>query len=241
MGNYLVHLRELNIESMVLRIILAMAVGGVVGFDREKKGQAAGFRTYMLVALGAAVTMILSQYMGLMLTTKWAPSGELAGIKADAARFGAQVINGIGFLGTGTILVTAKSEVKGLTTASGLWASACMGLAVGAGFYEGTFVGFMLIIISVKILPYIEHAVLTRSRNMNIYVEMDSIENIGPIVNFIKKRDIKLYDIEINKAKDHENKSLSALFTLRLPKREEHTAILAKLSTLDGIIIIDEV
>ncbi len=241
MENYLVHLRELNLESMVLRIILAMAVGGIVGFDREKKGQAAGFRTYMLVALGAAMTMILSRYMDVMITTSWEKATGLAGTKTDAVRFGAQVINGIGFLGTGTILVTSKSEVKGLTTASGLWASACMGLAVGAGFYEGTFIGFLLIIISMKMLPFIEHAILPKSRNMNIYVEMDSIENIGPIVNYIKKRDITLYDMEINRSKNDDNKNLSAILNLRLPKREEHTGILAKLSTLDGIIMIDEV
>lgn len=241
MENYLVHLRELNIESMVLRIILAMVVGGIVGFDREKKGQAAGFRTYMLVALGAAMTMILSRYMDIMITTSWEAATGLEGSKTDAVRFGAQVINGVGFLGTGTILVTAKSEVKGLTTASGLWASACMGLAVGAGFYEGTLIGFLLIIICMKMLPFIEHAILPKTRNMNIYVEMDSIENIGPIVNYIKKRDIRLYDVEINRSKDDDKKNLSVLLNLRLPKREEHTAILAKLSTLDGIIMIDEV
>lgn len=241
MENYLVHLRELNLESMVLRIILAMVVGGVVGFDREKKGQAAGFRTYMLVALGAAMTMILSRYMDIMITTSWEKATGLEGSKTDAVRFGAQVINGVGFLGTGTILVTSKSEVKGLTTASGLWASACMGLAVGAGFYEGTLIGFLLIIISMKMLPFIEHAILPKSRNMNIYVEMDSIENIGPIVNYIKKRDITLYDMEINRSKNDDNKNLSAILNLRLPKREEHTGILAKLSTLDGIIMIDEV
>lgn len=241
MENYLVHLRELNIESMVVRIILAMIVGGIVGFDREKKGQAAGFRTYMLVALGAAVTMILSRYMDIMLNTKWAGGGAPSGNRTDAVRFGAQVINGIGFLGTGTILVTSKSEVKGLTTASGLWASACMGLAVGAGFYEGTLIGFLLIIISMKILPFIEKAILPKSRNMNIYVEMDSIENIGPIVNYIKKRDIQLFDVEINREKDNAGNNLSALLSLHLPKREEHTGILAKLSTLEGIIMIDEV
>ena len=241
MENYLVHLRELNIESMVLRIILAMVVGGIVGFDREKKGQAAGFRTYMLVALGAAMTMILSRYMDIMIATSWEAATGLEGSKTDAVRFGAQVINGVGFLGTGTILVTSKSEVKGLTTASGLWASACMGLAVGAGFYEGTLIGFLLIIICMKMLPFIEHAILPKTRNMNIYVEMDSIENIGPIVNYIKKRDIQLYDVEINRSKDDDKKNLSALLNLRLPKREEHTAILAKLSTLDGIIMIDEV
>ncbi|MDQ9828115.1 MgtC/SapB family protein, partial [Acinetobacter baumannii] len=71
-----------------------------------------------------------------MLTTEWRAASESLGISTDVSRLGAQVINGIGFLGAGTILVTSDDKIKGLTTAAGLWASACMGLAIGAGFYE---------------------------------------------------------------------------------------------------------
>lgn len=241
MEAYLAHLRELNMESMMLRIVLAMLVGGVIGFDREMKHRPAGFRTYMLVALGAAVTMITSQYLNLMLTTSWSDALDTVGQRTDVVRLGAQVINGIGFLGTGTILVTARSEVKGLTTASGLWASACMGLAVGAGFYECTLIGFVLIFVCMKLLPFIENAVLARARNMNIYVEMDSIESLGNVVNRMKAEGLSLYDVDIDREQQGSFSQVNGLFSVRLPQKRHHTEVLAELSTLDGIISIEEV
>lgn len=243
MENYLLYLRQLNIESMMLRIVLAMLMGGVLGFDREMKHRPAGFRTYMLVALGSAVTMILSQYLDLMLSTGWAGylQENQVGNRTDVVRLGAQVISGIGFIGTGTILVTARNEVKGLTTASGLWASACMGLAIGAGFYECTLIGFALIFICMRLLPLIEDAVLAKARNMNVYVEMDNIENLGNVVNRIKAEDISLYDVEIDKEQHSHISQVNGLFSLRLPEKRQHTEVLAMLSTLEGIIAIEEV
>ena len=166
MGSFFEYLRQLNLVSMVLRIVLAMLMGGLVGFERERKRRPAGFRTYMLVALGAALTMILSQYLNLMLNTQWAAIAE--GSKTDVSRFGAQVINGVGFLGAGTIIVTGRQEVKGLTTAAGLWASACMGLAIGAGFYECMIVGILLIELCMRVLPFVENWIMAKARNLNI-------------------------------------------------------------------------
>ena len=130
------YLREMNFVSVMFRLILAMVCGGMIGLERGRKRRPAGFRTYMLVCLGAALTMLLSQYEFAMVMGPWKGIAQELGMKTDVSRFGAQVINGIGFLGAGTILVTGRQEVKGLTTAAGLWASACMGLAIGAGFYE---------------------------------------------------------------------------------------------------------
>lgn len=227
--------------SMLLRIVLAMLMGGVIGLDREKKHRPAGFRTYMLVALGASVTMILSQYMNLMLFSELRDAYEVVGQRTDVVRFGAQVINGIGFIGTGTILVTAHSEVKGLTTASCLWASACMGLAVGAGFYECVLVSFILILLCMKFLPMVEKAILNNARNMNIYIEMDSIENMADIVNRMKAKGISFYDVDLSREKNELTAAkVSALFMIRLPRRMHHTDVLARLSTLDGIVAIKE-
>ena len=233
-------LRELNMLSMMLRVILAMFVGGIVGFEREKKGRPAGFRTYMLVALGATLTVILSQYLDLMLNTRWVLKAQDVGIKTDLDRFGAQVINGVGFLGAGTIIVTGRQEVKGLTTAAGLWASACMGIAIGAGFYECMIIGTLLIVICMKLLPLIENVITRYARNMSIYVSMDSMENLGGVVGYMKYSDIRLYDVEIDKANEHLN-HVNALFSIHLPKRLQHTEVLAKIATLDGIIAIEEV
>lgn len=226
---------------MMLRIILALLMGGLIGMERERKRRPAGFRTYMLVALGAALTVILSQYLDYMINNPWAEISASIGVKTDASRFGAQVINGVGFLGAGTIIVTGRQEVKGLTTAAGLWASACMGLAIGAGFYECMIVGFILIFLCMRILPLIENAVMAKARNMNIYVEMDSVENVGAIVSLIKSENITLYDLEIDKEQHEHLTQINAVFSLHLLHKEDHTEVLARLSTLDGIITIEEV
>ena len=106
------------------------------------------------------------------------------------SRFGAQVINGIGFLGAGTIIVTGCQQVKRLSTAAGLWASACMGLAVGAGFYECVFLVFVLIFASVRLLPHLGTFVIENAQNINIYVEFESIDDIGTILTRVKAQDV---------------------------------------------------
>ena len=152
MEAFLSSLRELTFGTMCLRIMLAMLLGGFLGFDREIWGRPAGFRTYMLVAMAAAATSILSQYLNLMLDTCWKEAYSAVGNRTDVVRFGAQVVSGIGFLGTGTILITQRKEVTGLTTACCLWAAGCMGLAIGAGFYECVLVGFLIIFIALRVL-----------------------------------------------------------------------------------------
>lgn len=159
----LAYLREMNVASVLLRLTVAMLFGGFIGLERERKRRPAGFRTYMLVCLGAALTMLLSQYESYMVTHAWHETAMEIGLRTDVSRFGAQVINGIGFLGAGTIIVTGKQEVKGLTTAAGLWASACMGLAIGAGFYECVLLGFLLILLTNRLLPFVEDAIIESS------------------------------------------------------------------------------
>lgn len=234
------YLRELNFASVVLRILCAMAVGGIVGLDRERKGRAAGFRTYMLVALGAALTVMLGQYLSVMLETVWADKVAELSLKTDVVRFGAQVINGVGFLGAGTIIVTGRQQVKGLTTAAGLWASACLGLAIGAGFYECVFIGFVLILVCMKLLPKIEDFVTSKALNMNIYISMDSVECLGNIINCFKESNFRILDADIEKEEHATITQINAVFSVKMTERHPHTEILAKLSTLDGIIYIEQ-
>lgn len=134
MDDIIAYLREMNMASVLFRLVLAMFAGGILGLERVRKRRPAGSRTYMLVSVGAALAMLLGQYEFAMVTGPWAEAAAEIGQRVDVSRFGAQVINGIGFLGAGTILVTGRQQVKGLTTSAGLWASACMGLAIGAGF-----------------------------------------------------------------------------------------------------------
>ena len=241
MEHYFTYLRQLNLASMMLRIFLAMLMGGLIGLDRERKNRPAGFRTYMLVSLAAASTQILSQYLGLMLQTQWADAFAAVGQRTDGVRLGAQIVSGVGFIGTGTILLTERQEVKGLTTASCLWASACMGLAIGAGFYECVIVGTILIVLVMELFPLVDDNILATSRNMNFYVEMDSIENLGTVVNCVKERDVRIYDVDIGKVEQNGEQHVRGLFSVKLPKRGPHTELLARIAMLDGIVAIEEV
>jgi putative Mg2+ transporter-C (MgtC) family protein len=154
-------------------------------------------------------------------------------------RIGAQVINGIGFLGAGTILVTEKQQVKGLTTAAGLWASACMGLALGAGFYECVLLSFLLIGMAVLLLPKIENLLVSKSRNMDIYVEVSRVDGIHQVIAWLKKQNLHIYNVDISGASDV-GKLPNAIFSIRLEKGVTHTRVVEQLSHLECIRSIEE-
>ena len=234
-------LRELSTVSVLLRLVLAMLFGGMIGLERGKKGRAAGFRTYMLVCLGAALTMLLSQYEYYMLTHDWAELAAEIGLRTDVSRFGAQVVNGIGFLGAGTIIVTGRQEVKGMTTAAGLWASACTGLAIGAGCYECVLLACLLISLVIRVLPHVENYVVENARNMNIYVEFNSLDDVGDILNRIKSQNVQIYDVELNHGREEKSRHPSAVFSFRLNQKQMHTQVLAAIAELESVRTIDEI
>ena len=234
-------LRELNTVSVLFRLALAMFFGGLIGLERGRKRRAAGFRTYMLVSLGAALTMLLGQYNFVMLETDWATLSAELGVKTDVSRFGAQVINGIGFLGAGTIIVTNRQEVKGLTTAAGLWASACMGLATGAGFYECVLLAFFLIFLAIRLLPWVEGFIVENARNMNIYVDFESLDDVGKIITRIKEQDVHIYEVDIDHGRGEANRHPSAVFTIRLNRKRSHLQVLTAISELECVYSIEEI
>ncbi|WP_298025109.1 MgtC/SapB family protein [uncultured Dysosmobacter sp.] len=235
------YLRQMNFAAVVLRLVLAMFFGGMIGLERGRKRRAAGMRTYMLVCLGAALTVLLSLYEYHMLTHEWVDWAAEIGTRTDVARFGAQVINGIGFLAAGTIIVTGRQEVKGMTTAAGLWASACTGLAIGAGFYECVFLAFLLISLVIRVLPHVENYVVENALNMNIYVEFDSLDDVGEIINRVKAQDVQIYDVDIDHGRQEKLRNPSAVFSIRLKHRQMHTQVLAAISELDSVRTIDEI
>lgn len=234
------YLRELNILSVLVRLLLAMCVGGLVGVERGRKRRAAGFRTYMLVCIGSALTMLLGQYQALMLETFWAETAALLETKSDIARFGAQVINGIGFLGAGTIIITDRKEVKGLTTAAALWACACMGLAIGIGFYECVLLGVLLIFLCVRVLPQLETLLLKGSRNLILYVEFTSVQDVRIITNHLKMNGMTVLDVEVEPGRKDIQRNPSAIFALRMKHRQSHAQILSDVFQLQNILKIDE-
>ena len=232
------YLRDLNTASVFIRLILALILGGLIGLDRALRHRPAGPRTYALVCVGAALTMVLSQYEYVMLTTDWAPMAEAVGLKTDVSRFGAQVINGIGFLGAGTVIATNQQKVKGLTTASGLWASACL---VGSGFYEAAIFAFLLILVTMWLLRPLEEVIIERSRNINIYVEFRSIADMGEILKTIKDQDINIFDMDIHHGKEQIVQKPNAVLYLRMPHRAPHHELITLLSDLDEVYTVKEI
>ncbi|MGE4277690.1 MAG: MgtC/SapB family protein [Lawsonibacter sp.] len=234
-------LTQFNMWAVVLRLIMAMLFGGMLGIERTKKGRAAGFRTYMFVCMGATLTVLLGQYDSVLLAGRWEAIAQEAGISTDVSRFGAQVINGVGFLGAGTIVVTGRQEVKGLTTAAGLWASACTGLAIGAGAYECVILAFILIFLCIRVFPSFEAAIMARTRNMNIYVEFISMDDVGEIINRIKEQEAKIYEVDIVRGREECAWRPSAVFAIRLNERRCHEQILTAISELENVTTIDEI
>ena len=223
----------------LLRITVAAVCGGIIGLDRGRKHRPAGFRTHMIVCMGAALTMVLGTYLSVMLSNVWSV-GVADASKTDISRFGAQVINGIGFLGAGAILITGRQQIKGLTTAAGLWASACMGLAIGTGFYMAAVCGCLLILLTIVVLPRLERIIFSRSRNVTIYVEYENSDDMVDIISKLKSINVRIFDIEIEKARKSENKYPNALFSVQLPKGIPHTSIFTSISTIEGIRAIEE-
>lgn len=181
-------LNNLSIGSILLRLSLAIIFSGLIGVQRAQKRHAAGLRTYGLVCLGATIAMMTNEFLMLKFNT------------GDAGRLGAQVISGIGFLGAGTILVTSRNQIRGLTTAAGLWACACMGLAIGAGFYTLAIIGEIIIFISLILFPKIENYFILRTSTYELHIELDSRPNLKELVNYLRFNNIKIYSLEHNTA-----------------------------------------
>lgn len=178
--------KDFNIWTTVIKLSLAVIFGGVIGLERGRQGRAAGMRTYILVCVGATLTTLIGMFV----------SSEMQ-IGNDPLRIGAQVISGIGFLGVGTILVKGRFQITGLTTAAGLWVAATLGLALGAGFYSGAIVAFVLTIMTVTLAHRLEYRMYKRKNTrFGMYVEICSDRAVSTTVAFLKDN-FKAMDIQV--------------------------------------------
>ena len=176
--------RELTLLGIFLRILTAVILGGVIGRERGMKNRPAGLRTYMLVCLGACVVMIINQYVCQVFHT------------GDPVRLGAQVVSGIGFLGAGTIIVTSHNQIKGLTTAAGLWAAACIGLAVGIGLYEAAIAAGFAVYVILTVLHNWDFRMRSRTRVVDLYEELDHAFTMGSFIRNARGADLELSNIQ---------------------------------------------
>lgn len=220
---------DMELTTSIIRLSLALLCGGILGIERGRKKRPAGFRTYMLVCIGAALVMMTNEYI-----CKVYDSG-------DPARMGAQVISGIGFLGAGTIIVTGHNRVKGLTTAAGLWAAACIGLALGIGFYSGAILGTIMIFFAMAAMHNFDERVMSSTKVINLYIELEKATDIGTIIKYSKENNMKITDIEVERSNDIHETGTAVLLSLRLVKKQPHTIIIDLFSVIEGVKRVEEV
>lgn len=221
---------ELSIFSITFRLLMATLAGGIIGLERGANRHPAGFRTHILVCLGATLAMLTNQYII-----------EILGIPSDPARLGAQVITGVGFLGVGTIFVTGRSKIKGLTTAAGLWASASLGLAIGIGFYSGALIAGILIFTSLALLPRVEGYFYGKSKVMDIYLELESIASLRQLKHALQEKEVLLYESSLSKLDPVIPGAVCLNISLRLPKGLDHFKVLDFLNEYPSVYIVEEV
>lgn len=222
-------LTEVNLVSTTIRLLLALICGGILGIERGRKKRPAGFRTYMLVCVGATLVMITNQYIFTIYPN------------TDPARMGAQVISGIGFLGAGTIIVTGRNRVKGLTTAAGLWAAACVGLSIGIGFYSGAIIGCILIFVVMSVLHRLDERVMSSAKIINLYIEVMQMSDVGHFMKFAKLHELKVSDVELTRSKTFTEQGLALSLTMQLPRRATHEEIIELLSSAEGVMYVEEI
>jgi putative Mg2+ transporter-C (MgtC) family protein len=168
-------MRSFGLVTVAIRLVLAVLFGGIIGLERGRQRRAAGLRTHILVCLGAALVTTVGFYS----------TQVLGNVNADPMRVAAQVISGIGFLGVGTILVKGRFQITGLTTAAGLWVTAAIGIALGAGFYEGAIIAFIVTVISIVLLHRIERIINDKHSSFGVYTEISSDKEVRKCIDFL--------------------------------------------------------
>ena len=220
-------IRELTLTSAAIRILLAIVLGGIIGIDRGMKNRPAGLRTYMLVCLGSCIVMLTSQYIYQAFNT------------GDPGRMGAQVVSGIGFLGAGTIIVTARNQIKGLTTAAGLWASACVGLAIGIGLYEVAILGGISVIVVLTVLHKLDYRMRNATRVVDVYVELKKKAKLIDFLHKVRNTGVEVSNIQMEHDIGTEN-NITFVVTLKGQKHCSHQQMLENLQNMDEVLYAEE-
>ena len=196
----------------------------------------------MLTSLGAALAILISMYDYEMLHGRWSDIVAVVGEHFDTSRYASQVITGIGFLAAGTIITVAHQQIEGLTTATGLFASVCVGIAAGAGFYEVVIISIFLIIFVLDLMPPEEMTFKRRVRGMTVFVEFIRVEDVSTISDTIRSRNAHIYEIDMERTRgDGAKKHPSAIITMKLGKgNASHSEMLSTIARLPCVYSIQE-
>lgn len=220
--------REVTQQAVIVRILAAIVVGGLLGLERGMKNRPAGLRTYMLVCVGSCLIMLTNQYI-------YQCTGA-----GDPMRLGAQVVSGIGFLGAGTIVVTRHNQIKGLTTAAGLWASAGVGLSLGIGFYEAALTAAFGIYVILTVLQRLDTQVHRKIRVLELYVELQNTVSVSNFLQSLRELDLKLENIQFEPEAGFEANTRAVLLTLKAKKATDHKMLRAKIRQIEGVVHLEE-
>ena len=220
-------LREVTYLAVVLRIFVAVVVGGILGLERGMKNRPAGLRTYMLVCVGACVIMLTNQYIFQVFGS------------GDPVRMGAQVVSGIGFLGAGTIIVTRRNQIKGLTTAAGLWSAAGVGLALGVGFYEAALAGTVAVFFVMTLLQRMDNKLHRRRRRLEAYIELSDI-SLGDFLRTMREAEIEVSNVQRESGEEESDGVRAYIATLKGQKRQNHAELMAKVLEVSGVVFVEE-
>lgn len=221
-------LHQFNEISAVIRILLAMLLGGMIGMEREKSRRPAGFRTHILVCVGASMTALIGLFV-------WHQMGDVT----DPVRISAQVISGIGFLGVGTILVKEHDHITGLTTAAGLWTTAAIGISCGYGFYSAAVMGTLVVTITSAILFKLEKGTRKRNSVVSFYLEMNGTEHVNEYTDwFFEKLGAKNVLIVSPRSAVCGNVGIEIILTFS--EKEDAKLILEKIREKENVVFAIE-
>lgn len=222
----------ISYQEIALRLVLAVFLGGLVGFERERHNRPAGFRTHVLVCVGSALIMLVSAYG---FTKELSGTGYVV----DPSRIAAGVVTGIGFLGAGTILRHGNT-VTGLTTAATIWVVSGVGLAVGIGFYLGAVVTTLMVLVSLIMLRGLEGTFARMKRLHRVRVRgVDSPGLLGRIGGVLGEYGVNINKVDLSDAEYNEAfkaEVISIEFFLRIPSHVNTEELLRRVATLSGIL-----
>lgn len=213
-----------------IRLVVATVFGGLVGWERIIKHHSAGIKTHALVSLGSASATALNIYLAM-----------LPGLNADVSRIPAGVVSGIGFLGAGTILVTGRKQIKGLSTAATLWVTSCMGMAIGAGYLEIGCVCLLMVAFSNILLKQLSNKVEGYSKYMNIYIEVNKSRGVNKLMKMLSDKGFTILSMTKSKEKTLQSSDTGLILDLDLDKKRSHHEILNMLSDEEYVNYVEEV
>ena len=213
-----------------IRLVVATVFGGIVGWERIIKHHSAGIKTHALVSLGSASATALNIYLAM-----------LPGLDADVSRIPAGVVSGIGFLGAGTILVTGRKQIKGLSTAATLWVTSCMGMAIGAGYLEIGLVCLLMVAFSNILLKQLSNKVEGYSKYMNIYIEVNKNRGVNNLMKMLSDQGYTIISMTKSKEKTLQSSDTGLILDLDLDKKRSHHEILNMLSNEEYVNYVEEV